>query len=79
MTNPADRAVLVTGCSSGIGRCVARGLHDRGYRVFATARDAEGVSALGDDGLESVRLDLADSSSIHDAVGEILERTDGRL
>jgi NAD(P)-dependent dehydrogenase (short-subunit alcohol dehydrogenase family) len=79
MTRPADRAVLVTGCSSGIGRCVAHGLQQRAYRVFATARDAKDVASLRRDGLESLRLDLTDSASIEDAVGEILERTDGRL
>ena len=33
------RSVLISGCSSGIGKCVAQGLHPRGYRVFASVRD----------------------------------------
>jgi NADP-dependent 3-hydroxy acid dehydrogenase YdfG len=32
------RAILITGCSSGIGEHVALALKERGYRVFATAR-----------------------------------------
>lgn len=32
------RSVIITGCSSGIGRCVAEELKEKGYRVFATAR-----------------------------------------
>ncbi|MHB1591263.1 MAG: SDR family NAD(P)-dependent oxidoreductase [Sulfuricella sp.] len=48
--------ILITGCSSGIGRCVAAGLAKCGYRVFASARKAEDVRALEADGLESVRL-----------------------
>ena len=44
-----DKSILVTGCSSGIGRCVALGLRDRGYRVFATARrDQDIAQLLGD-------------------------------
>lgn len=71
--------VLITGCSSGIGRCVAAGLAKRGYRVFASARKAEDVRALEADGLESLRLDLADSVSIHRAVDEVLARSGGQL
>jgi NAD(P)-dependent dehydrogenase (short-subunit alcohol dehydrogenase family) len=74
-----SRTILITGCSSGIGRCVARGLKARGYRVFATARKAEDVEKLGSEGFESLRLDLNDSGSIAAAVDETLARTDGRL
>jgi NAD(P)-dependent dehydrogenase (short-subunit alcohol dehydrogenase family) len=73
------RTILITGCSSGIGRCVARGLAARGYRVFATARRREDVERLQAEGFASLRLDLADSGSIAAAVEEVLARTDGRL
>jgi NAD(P)-dependent dehydrogenase (short-subunit alcohol dehydrogenase family) len=74
-----ERPVLITGCSSGIGRCVAEGLSRRGYRVFATARNPDDVVGLERQGLESLQLDLDDSDSIQSAVDEILERTGGRL
>jgi NAD(P)-dependent dehydrogenase (short-subunit alcohol dehydrogenase family) len=73
------RTVLITGCSSGIGRCVAGGLAARGYRVFATARRAEDVRELTAEGFESLRLDLADPVSIAAAVDEVLARTGGQL
>lgn len=73
------RSILITGCSSGIGLCAAEGLAARGYRVFATARKAADVAILHTKGLEALPLDLADSASIHAAVGEVLSRTDGRL
>ena len=75
----ADKAILITGCSTGIGYCVARGLQARGYRVFATARRPESVEALQAEGLESLLLDLDDSSSIKRAVDEILQQTGGKL
>lgn len=74
-----DKSVLITGCSSGIGLCVAEGLQARGFRVFATARKKEDVRALNERGLESIQLDLADSHSIVAAVEEVLSRTNGRL
>jgi len=74
-----SRPVLVTGCSSGIGRCVAGGLAARGYRVFASARRAEDVQDLTAEGFESLRLDLADPASIAVAVDEVLTRTGGKL
>ena len=73
------RAVLVTGCSSGIGRCTALGLKRRGYRVFATARRQEDLDGLAGEGLEAVRLELADSSSVSAAAELVLDRTDGAL
>ena len=74
-----NRSILITGCSSGIGLCVAKGLKTRGYRVFATARKETDVQQLRADGFESLCLDLADSDSITAAVDEILARTDGTL
>ena len=74
-----DKSILITGCSSGIGLCVAEGLKARGYRVFATARKETDAQQLRADGFESLRLDLADSDSITAAVDEILTRTNGTL
>jgi len=73
------RSILVTGCSSGIGRCLVDGLHARGYRVFATARKPADVETLRSAGYESFALDLDDSASIGNAVENVLERSNGRL
>lgn len=78
--NPSNqRTVLVTGCSSGIGYCVAKGLLARGYRVFATARRAEDIARLQAEGLETLLLDLNDSASIQHAVTQLLSQTGGKL
>lgn len=77
--SPQSKTVLITGCSTGIGYCVAHALQQRGYRVFATARREESVQALQNEGLESLQLDLDDSASIKKAVTEILHRTGGKL
>ncbi|MFQ5486906.1 MAG: SDR family oxidoreductase [Gammaproteobacteria bacterium] len=77
--NENHKTILITGCSSGIGLCVARGLRARGYRVFASARRAADVAGLEAEGLEAVRLDLDDSASISEAVAAVLERSGGRL
>ena len=78
MSEPA-RAVLITGCSSGIGRVAADTLRERGYRTFATARRAADVERLVADGHESLQLDLTDARSIDGALDEVLARTSGRL
>lgn len=77
----AERAktVLITGCSSGIGHCVATGLKQRGYRVIATARRPESVDQLRNEGFESLQLDLADSPSIHQAFEQVMQLTGGEL
>lgn len=73
------KSILITGCSSGIGLCVARGLQARGYRVFATVRRHESVQALLAEGLESFQLNLTDSNSINFAFEEVMRRTGGEL
>ena len=74
-----DKTVLITGCSSGIGLCCAEGLQARGYRVFATARKQEDARALKEKGFEAYRLDIADSTSIGEAVETVLDATGGKL
>ncbi len=75
----SSRPILITGCSSGIGYCVAHALKNRGYSVFATVRQPKDVARLQQEGLESFVLDLSDSQSIFEAVQTVLDQTDGRL
>ena len=74
-----QRNIIITGCSSGIGRCVAEGLKQRGYRVFATARKKHDVDVLIKSGFESVQLDLANSTSIQSAFATILDKAEGEI
>jgi NAD(P)-dependent dehydrogenase (short-subunit alcohol dehydrogenase family) len=75
----SPRSVLITGCSSGIGYCAAHGLQQRGYQVFASARKPADVARLKSEGLNCLQLDVRDSESIHNAVGELFEATGGTL
>ena len=75
----SDKAVLITGCSSGIGECVAAGLKARGYRVFASARKDADVARLEEEGFEAIKLDLRDAESIKAALDTLLTRTGGKL
>ena len=73
------RSVLITGCSSGIGKCVAHGLYQRGYRVFASVRNPDDLAVFENSGIECLLLDYNDSTSIKVAVEQVLEKTDGHL
>ncbi len=71
--------VLVTGCSSGIGCCVAKGLKERGYKVFATARKDEDIQRLETEGLTVIALDYADAESVDDCANELILRTNNEI
>ena len=75
----ADKTILITGCSSGIGYDAARGLKVRGWRVFATCRAEADCERLRGEGLESFVLDYADEASVAAAVAEVVVRAGGRL
>ena len=75
----ANRTILITGCSSGIGRTCALGLKARGWRVFATARKPADLQALEAQGVEALYLDYAEPESIEACVQAVAERTGGRL
>lgn len=75
----SKRSILITGCSSGIGYCVAHGLRKRGYRVIASARSPRDVERLAGEGLECLQLDLDDPGSINQAVTDLASRTGRRI
>lgn len=75
----ASKAVLITGCSTGIGLATAQVLNSRGWNVVASARKAEDVQRLKHMGLQAVRLNIADPISIEDALNETMTLTGGRL
>lgn len=74
-----DKPVLLTGCSTGIGRCLALGLHVRGYEVIATCRNSSDLQQFTDAGIHALPLDLDSSDSITAAVKNTLEITGGRI
>jgi NAD(P)-dependent dehydrogenase (short-subunit alcohol dehydrogenase family) len=73
------KTILITGCSTGIGYVCAKGLKERGYRVFATARKTEDVKRLQDEGLEALILDYRHSDSVQACAAEVSKRTGGLL
>lgn len=74
-----QKSILITGCSSGIGKHAAMVLKEKGYRVFATARKQHDVAQLQREGFESTLLDVDDSTSIQQALQFVLEKTGGTL
>jgi NAD(P)-dependent dehydrogenase (short-subunit alcohol dehydrogenase family) len=62
------QVILITGCSSGIGRETAVEAARRGHRVFASSRRREDVADLSAEGIETLALDVTDAASIGEAV-----------
>jgi NAD(P)-dependent dehydrogenase (short-subunit alcohol dehydrogenase family) len=77
--NRSQRSILITGCSTGIGRTCAEGMRARGWRVLATARTKEDLESLANGGVEPVFLDYEDEASIQSCAETVLEKTDGRI
>jgi NAD(P)-dependent dehydrogenase (short-subunit alcohol dehydrogenase family) len=66
-----SRPVLITGCSTGIGRATAERLADDGWNVHATARRLEAIEDLGEKGCTLNELDVTDERSMETAVAEV--------
>lgn len=66
------QVVLITGCSSGIGRALAVEFCARGHRVIASARRAESIASLNDLRIETAEIDVTDPASIQDAVDVVI-------
>ena len=63
-----SNAVLITGCSSGIGWATAERLVDVGWRVYATTRNVEKIAPLEQRGCDLLPLDVTDEESMISAV-----------
>lgn len=68
----ADRVVIVTGASSGIGEATALRLHDAGCRVYAGARRVERMTPLAESGITVAALDVTDDASMVAFVDTVL-------
>lgn len=73
-----SKAVLITGCSSGIGRATAERLCSAGWKVYASARSAETIASLERSGCQLIPLDVTEEDSMRSAVEEV-ERREGAV
>jgi NAD(P)-dependent dehydrogenase (short-subunit alcohol dehydrogenase family) len=73
-----SKAVLITGCSSGIGRASALRLNAKGWTVYASARRPETIEELERAGCHTLALDVTDEASMVAAVAEV-ERAEGAV
>jgi NAD(P)-dependent dehydrogenase (short-subunit alcohol dehydrogenase family) len=73
-----SKAVLITGCSSGIGRATAELLARAGWTVYATARKPETLAGLERSGCRTLALDVTDEASMAAAV-ETVEQAEGAV
>ncbi len=73
MSAPTSTAVLITGCSSGIGHATAARLAESGWRVYATARQVDALGDLERRGCRTLRLDVTDEESMAAAVRHVEE------
>ncbi len=78
MRQSISKAVLITGCSSGIGRATAEHLATRGWTVYASARKLESIAELASRGCKTLALDVCDDASMRAAV-ETVERAEGSV
>ena len=67
----SSRAVLITGCSTGIGHATAAHLVDKGWTVYATARRPETLADLEAKGCKTLALDVTDEASRTAAVAAV--------
>jgi NADP-dependent 3-hydroxy acid dehydrogenase YdfG len=67
-----SKAVLITGCSSGIGHATAELLARNGWTVYATARHPETLADLDAQGCKTLALDVTDEASMSAAVNAVI-------
>lgn len=74
----AQKAILVTGASTGLGRMVAETLASKGYFVYAGARKDQDLKALDSiENIQSIKLDVTIQSEIDAAVRTVSNENRG--
>ena len=73
-----QKVILITGASSGIGFDAAKKLAQQGHRVYAAARRLERMEPLKDVGVQTVKLDVTDETSMTQCV-ETVFQAEGRI
>ncbi len=74
-----DETVLITGCSSGIGKATAQYFNDDGWTVYATSRDTDDIDDLADEGCHTAKLDVREAEDIDRVVDRMVEEQNGRI
>ena len=69
-----SKTILITGCSSGIGKALALEAKQQGYRVFATARKETDLQQLKQMGLETIALEMTNPDSVKQAVAQLQQQ-----
>lgn len=76
-------AILVTGASTGLGKAMALYLAERGFKVYASVRNLEGVASIEEAAarrnvqLVTLTLDVTDENSIRAGVERITRESGG--
>ena len=71
--------IIITGCSSGIGKQCAELLRQDGINVIATARKKADIDELNRKGIKAFYLDLLSKSSILSFCDAVLNETNGHI
>lgn len=69
--------VLITGCSSGLGRAMAIEFAKQGHTVFATSRRVEDIRDLESDSVIPLQLDVTNATSIGAALEKVKKHAGG--
>lgn len=78
VTSSPEETVLVTGCSSGIGRELARAFLEDGWVVYATGRDERVLHELADRGVKTATVDVTSDADVITVVDQLVA-DEGRI